>query len=537
MADSATTPQTQLEPRTTPPTGQAAPPLPVVPNFDVIKMIGQGTFGTVWLAKELVTGVYRAIKTFPKTARDTEITGLCEYQRRVLNHPHLLPIHLVGQTDTNYYVVMELADDIKGHMALDPQYYEPASLDRVLRDRGPMVPAEAVTRLRGIVAGVDFLHRQGLVHRDIKPSNVLLVGGAVKLCDFGLVAPGHRAVERAGTHGYWRPDGPTDRDSDLYATAKVAFQLFTGNDVSQFPELPAELARISSPELFGSVRELLDRGCAAQPARRFSSSQAMLEHVERMVDKLPGRGDQRQIRGATVILISMLMAAIGWAGWLSLSRPGTPFAPLPRFKVDLFPDGLGNPNPLVENDPSGLLADNLTTISTAFANPMVPREPARYARLQLTAQETSYMLAFWIAPDGNVSTASPNQAVRRYAYPELNAFLKLDGQGGNYVICAFFDDRPFRDPAGLREAIQELAWSISVQKLPPGTMRILREEDALPLLIGDENILASIEEDDLGLLHAIRVQYGGTYPMLGIELPLSPPRFNGPIMPAVPPIE
>ena len=50
---------------------------PELVDFEVFGLIGRGTFGSVWLAKERVTGVYRAVKAFPRTAHDTEITGLC----------------------------------------------------------------------------------------------------------------------------------------------------------------------------------------------------------------------------------------------------------------------------------------------------------------------------------------------------------------------------------------------------------------------------------------------------------------------------
>ena len=73
------------------------------------------------------------------------------------------------------------------------------------------------------------------------------------MVDFGLIAPGHQAVERAGTHGYWRPDGPTDRDSDLYAITKVAYRMLTGVEVSRFPEVPSDVAGIASPEQYRAL--------------------------------------------------------------------------------------------------------------------------------------------------------------------------------------------------------------------------------------------------------------------------------------------
>ena len=509
------------------------PAPPELVDFEIFELVGKGTFGRVWLAKERVTGVYRAVKVFARTAHDTEITGLCEYQRRALSHPHLLPAYLVGQYNDTYYVVMELADDIKGSAALDPKYYEPCSLDRLLKDRGALQHEKALEILHGIIQAVDYLHRQGLVHRDIKPANVLFVDGKVKLCDFGLIAPGHRAVDRAGTHGYWRPDGPTDRESDLYAVTKVAYQLFTGADVSNFSELPADLAKAIPPKEYQIIKEFLERGCAANAARRFTSAQAMLNHIETVYtppalsEGERGRNFYNKRRLAslsTPILIFALLTAIGASGWLALTRPGpAPFAPLAEMTITTYAANNGNPNSLAKRDPQGLLAKYTRGISTS--NPKVPSWPIRYAKTHVVSNPASYVLMFWISPSGYIDMKSSAGDLRSFRTPPQNAgFRSLDGESDDYVICAFLNDRPFKDKDGLREQILRMAQRYRDDRpdrdtLPKGVVRILSGGD-LRLVAHEPDLDLDDYTADFGLLGEIALQFRPSYSIVGIELPL-----------------
>lgn len=509
---------------------RAAPRAPELVEFEILKLIGRGTFGSVWLAKERVTGVYRAVKTFPKTSADTEISGLSEYQRRALRHDHLVQIFLIGEYDGVYYVVMELADDIKGTVAMDPQYYEPCSLDRMINDRGALPAEEALQHLHGILQATEYLHRQGLVHRDIKPQNVLLIDGEVKLCDFGLIAPGHQAVERAGTHGYWRPDGPTDRESDLYAVTKVTYQMLTGADVSSFPELPSDLARTTSPTTYRDIRELLEKGCAANPAKRFSSAQAMLAFVQRLhpalVKRSPsgdlGAPNRSLLRSYTtpLLLVTLLCIAAGW--WITNQRAAVPVAPLAQLLVTTFPDSRGNPNPLLSADPDGLLKKFTQVISTS--NPRVPERPIRYAKARVVSQPASHVLMFWLDPSGYVYTNVSSSGVKSFEDPALHAFRHLRGNRGSWIICAFLNDRPFKDPASLRESISKLlqkhAAELPGDPLPRNVIRVL-EGNSFRTIEGN----VESEEDlptDFGLLGEIWEHYGPSYTIVGVELPLPP---------------
>ncbi|MCG3136624.1 MAG: Serine/threonine-protein kinase PknD [Phycisphaerae bacterium] len=510
-----------------------APTPPVeLADFELLRLIGQGTFGQVWLAKERISGVYRAIKLFPHTDSNLEIAGLCEFQRRALRHPNLVQIFLIGRQQNYYYVVMELADDIKGNLPQDVAYYEPAYLDRMLKDRGPLPIPVAMSYLHGILNGIDYLHSQGLVHRDIKPSNVLLVDGQIKLCDFGLIAPGHLAVERAGTPGYWRPDGPTDRNSDLFAVSMVAYEMLSGSSTQNFPELPGDLARNNSPKMYQELQQFLHRGAATKSARRFTNAAAMIAELERIFPN-SARGSSANppepLKSTTSIWTYLAwLAVVVMAGAIILKvyQPRTAFSPSIEMILTAFPARLGNPNMLLHSDPQKLLQQHTHTVSTIDKNPKPPTEASGFAQLTIKSSPSSYILCFWIAPSGQVIMTSSRESLRDFSEPELGAFKSLDEVDGNYTFCAFFLDRPFRNSDVIREKIQQIAREQLYPTLPPGSMRILSSDSSTPEMITSST---GVRVSGFGLLGEIRNSF--EYAMAGIEIPLpiSPQPTSAPV--------
>ncbi len=96
--------------------------------------------------------------------------------------------------------------------------------------------AEAGARLAGALA---HLHEQGLAHRDVKPSNVIFIKGQACLADIGLVAARDQRTF-VGTEGFVPPEGPGSAGADVYALGKVLYEMATGKDRLDFPELPDE---------------------------------------------------------------------------------------------------------------------------------------------------------------------------------------------------------------------------------------------------------------------------------------------------------
>ena len=235
-------------------------PPPEVSDFELIRLIGEGGFGRVWLAASKATGRLRAVKVIPLGTAGTrdpagrEITSITRLEANLRRqHHNLLTIHHVGKTAENLFYVMDLADDASGVLEPDADVYEPATLRRRL-ERGPLPAEQCAARVGELLDGLASLHEAGMVHRDVKPSNCLFVDGRLRLADFGLLTRPGLNVSRVGTERYMPPDGRMDARADVYAAGLVVYEMVTGSAASNRPTASlmspsssaSEISRIST---------------------------------------------------------------------------------------------------------------------------------------------------------------------------------------------------------------------------------------------------------------------------------------------------
>ncbi len=260
---------------------------PAIPDYELLRPIGRGSYGDVWLARG-VTGVWRAIKiVWRERFEDAgpferEFKGLKEFAEVSLGESIQMALLHVGRNDAAgfFYYVMELADDAERGRAIEPASYVPLTLAELRQRRGRLPAADCVrfgAELARVLAG---LHRRGLVHRDIKPSNVILVGGVPKLADIGLVAPVASARTFIGTEGYVPPEGPGAPSADVFALGKVIYELATGLDRQEFPQLPPDLNRLPDHRAVLALNEIILRACDPLPARRHRDGAALLADLD-----------------------------------------------------------------------------------------------------------------------------------------------------------------------------------------------------------------------------------------------------------------
>ena len=223
---------------------------PTVPDHEILRKIGTGAYGEVWLARS-VTGAYRAVKVVwredfaDEQVFIREFDGVLSYEPIARGIPGLVHILHIGQHGGEfpyYFYVMELADDAYTGTHTDPDSYVPRTLYSDMQQYGnrPMpldYVLEVGCQLSRALAG---LHAHELAHRDVKPTNVIFINGRVKLADAGLVAHSNQR-SFVGTEGYIPPEGPGTPRADVYALAKVLYEMSTGMDRLNFPSLPAEL--------------------------------------------------------------------------------------------------------------------------------------------------------------------------------------------------------------------------------------------------------------------------------------------------------
>ncbi|NNE91760.1 MAG: SUMF1/EgtB/PvdO family nonheme iron enzyme [Verrucomicrobiales bacterium] len=332
---------------------------PDIPEFEILGRIGGGSYGEVFLGRS-VTGVLRAVKVVRREdfERDKtferEFEGIKRYEEVSRDHIGLVDVFHVGRNDEEgfYYYVMELADDCETGPDIDIENYRPHTLAEELKRR-PQNTIDDCVRVGALLAGaLGHLHQARLTHRDVKPSNIIFVKGMPQLADVGLVArTGQRTF--VGTEGYVPPEGPGTSSADLYSLAMVLYEMATGKDRLEFPELPTnlELPPTMNRDEWRRLNSVICRAGAPDPRKRFETGQGFAAALQRVIaEEETSHSGIGKMAAAAVILLGLFAAGI-------------------YFAVDQFrPDA--NPG---DNDPNiGTLAGNSATNGTGSDPPFNP---------------------------------------------------------------------------------------------------------------------------------------------------------------------
>ena len=297
---------------------------PQVPDHDLIREIGKGGFGRVWLAKNQPTGGLRAVKVIPLHSSGPRDVGAREikslvYLERIcrLHHPSLMDIHHVGKTvdDRFLYYTMDLADDARGASpSLEPTY-KPATLKTRLAS-GPLTPEECLRCARRLLEGLAFLHSEGVVHRDVKPANCLFVEGALKLADFGLLTEADRHTAWGGTLDYTPPDRRPGAPADVFAAGLVVYETVTGLPAESFPELGEQAGEVIDNPSLGALNRVVIRACHSDPQQSYRDAGEMLTELESLIRPRRTRRDLAVWTGAWLLLVALAAGGL----WMAYPR-------------------------------------------------------------------------------------------------------------------------------------------------------------------------------------------------------------------------
>ena len=230
---------------------------PPVPDHTLLRRIGSGAYGDVWLARNAL-GTLRAVKVVHRARfkddrpYEREFHGILKYEPISRTHEGLVQVLHAGRDEARgcFYYVMELADSESeqvgkwesgkvGYQAappvspahfptFSPANYSPRTLHSDLARQQRLPPVEAAQFVLRLAGALGHLHAHGLVHRDIKPSNVIFVGGQPKLADIGLVTDVCSSHSFVGTEGFIPPEGPGTPQADIYGLGKLLYELATG---------------------------------------------------------------------------------------------------------------------------------------------------------------------------------------------------------------------------------------------------------------------------------------------------------------------
>lgn len=315
-------------------------------EYSLQRELGRGGMGIVYLARDVQLDRDVAIKVLPSHLAQTSASRE-RFVREArtaagLSHPHIVPIHRVGESGGFVYFVMS--------------YVEGETLGERLRSKGPLPPVEAARVLREVAWALAYAHGRGIVHRDIKPDNILLEAGTGRalVTDFGIasggstLAPDTDPGKLMGTAHFMSPEQAAgeriDGRSDLYALGVVGYLAVSGRlpfDASNVPALlvrqvtePAPGVARVAPGLSPALATAIDRCLARDPADRYADGEAMAAALAPAPDARPALPPT--LRAWLGARNPLLVPYLGWGGvfgtlttanliaWVTGNRPDGP---------------------------------------------------------------------------------------------------------------------------------------------------------------------------------------------------------------------
>ncbi|MDF3142365.1 MULTISPECIES: Stk1 family PASTA domain-containing Ser/Thr kinase [unclassified Streptomyces] len=287
-------------------------------RYELGQVLGRGGMAEVYLAHDTRLGRTVAVKTLrADLARDPSFQARFRREAQSaasLNHPAIVAVYDTGEDYIDNvsipYIVME--------------YVDGSTLRELLHSGRKLLPERAMEMTIGILQGLEYAHRSGIVHRDIKPANVMLTrNGQVKVMDFGIARAmgdsGMTMTQTAaviGTAQYLSPEQAkgeqVDARSDLYSTGCLLYELltvrppFVGDSpvavayqhVREEPQAPS----VFDPEITPEMDAIVLKALTKDPNYRYQSADEMRADIEACLDGQP-------------VAATAAMGSVGYGGY------------------------------------------------------------------------------------------------------------------------------------------------------------------------------------------------------------------------------
>ncbi|MBI4490419.1 MAG: protein kinase [Deltaproteobacteria bacterium] len=322
-------------------------------RYRVIRKLGEGGMGTVYLAEQVSIGRRVALKVLHgQYARDEEFVRRFRQEARLaasLGHHNVVTIYDFDQGD-------------EGSLFIAMEYVDGRSLKEEIQE-GPLDVGRAARLGIQIAEGLGAAHRAGVIHRDIKPENIMVVreGDEVKLMDFGIarlrdtgtMARLTRSGVIMGTPAYMSPEQIEGKEiserTDIYAFGIVLYEMLSGGVpfkastpgavlVKHLQEVPVPLRRLRR-EIPSSVERVVMQALEKKPQRRQRSMEEVTQGLRKAEGTLVGKEIPKTLVGgkikverwgtkwklvASILLVPVIVGVILWVGgWVGPKKPET----------------------------------------------------------------------------------------------------------------------------------------------------------------------------------------------------------------------
>lgn len=266
-------------------------------RYAILRLLGVGAMGEVFLAKDKDLDENIAIKILSKTNFSPEIFQQFKEEIRLarrITHRNILRTFDFGAFQKPYYITME--------------YVQGYDLGQLIQRKGPLETHIGIAMARQICTAMHAAHQQGIIHRDLKPANMMITRqGILKIMDFGLAMKVRQPNKRpstengdgektliAGTPKYMAPEQFIGRDlderTDIYSIGVILFTLFSGRApflAKSFDDYAHHHAQTEPPKLSKFVPDIpaeidliIEKALRKNPEDRFKSVRQMLDYLQ-----------------------------------------------------------------------------------------------------------------------------------------------------------------------------------------------------------------------------------------------------------------
>jgi len=265
-------------------------------RYQVLGVLGRGSMGVVYKAKDPVIGRLVAVKSVPETL-GLDTGKKQEYIKRLiqeakaagnLQHPNIVTIFDAGETELGPFIAMEYLDGV--------------TLKEILATGKKLTIPQLVEIIRQVGEGLDYVHQRGIVHRDIKPANLMIVENSlIKIMDLGIARLPFSDLTRegrlVGSPSYMSPEQlqgeNLDGRSDLFSLAVVVYQAATGKKPFPGQNIQEICWRIIhdewvpaskvDPGISPEFEAVLQKGLAKDREKRFQTGKEIFEAMRALL--------------------------------------------------------------------------------------------------------------------------------------------------------------------------------------------------------------------------------------------------------------
>jgi len=247
-------------------------------KYEILKWLGGGTFGDVYLARDTLIDKLFAIK-IPRIRKE---------EWEILKREAKILSELLHENIVRFYSV----DIIENTLLMTMEYVDGFSLRNLIKS-APLKEDDVIKVFKKVLYALDYAHRKGILHRDLKPENILLNSELEpKISDFGLALIFQEKVTGGvvGTPVYLAPEGwrgNYDERTDIFAIGSIMYECFTGFPPFQgrtLEEIREKIRKGGYPRLKENVnenlRKIIDKAINPDPEKRFRNAREMIETLE-----------------------------------------------------------------------------------------------------------------------------------------------------------------------------------------------------------------------------------------------------------------